>query len=137
MARPLNDTGERMREAANDVAEQTVPQLQPLLDYRLLNLSGATVTVGGVLTALVILLLGWLASSLVRTALRRYGERNPKTNPAVLYTLSRVAHYLVLLIAVLVALDVVGIPVSYKHLRAHETKANLLCRLLHEKKKPI
>lgn len=112
MARPLNDTGERMREAANDVAEQTVPQLQPLLDYRLLNLSGATVTVGGVLTALVILLLGWLASALVRTALRRYGERNPKTNPAVLYTLSRVAHYLVLLIAVLVALDVVGIPLG-------------------------
>lgn len=112
MATPLNDTGERMREAANDVAEQTVPQLQPLLDYRLLNLSGATVTVGGVLTALVILLLGWLASALVRTALRRYGERNPKTNPAVLYTLSRVAHYLVLLIAVLVALDVVGIPLG-------------------------
>lgn len=112
MARPLNHTGERMREAANDVAEQTVPQLQPLLDYKLLNLSGATVTVGGVLTALVILLLGWLASSLVRTALRRFGERNPKTNSAALYTLSRVAHYLVLLIAVMVALDVVGIPLG-------------------------
>src|SRR5660397_261252 len=25
--------------------------------------------------------------------------------------------------------------VSYTHLRAHETKANLVCRLLHEKKK--
>ncbi len=112
MARPLNDTGERMREAANDVAEQTVPQLQALLDYKLLNLSGATVTVGGVLTALVILLLGWLASSLLRTALRRFGERNPKSNSAALYTLSRVAHYLVLLIAAMVALDVVGIPLG-------------------------
>src|SRR5660398_177105 len=28
-----------------------------------------------------------------------------------------------------------GIPVSYTHLRAHETKANLVCRLLLEKKK--
>ena len=28
-------------------------------------------------------------------------------------------------------------PVSYKHLRAHATKANLVCRLLLEKKKPI
>lgn len=101
-----------MREAAYDVADQTVPQLQPLLDYKLLNLSGATVTVGGVLTALVILLLGWLASSLVRTALRRFGERNPKSNSAALYTLSRVAHYLVLLIAAMVALDVVGIPLG-------------------------
>ena len=27
------------------------------------------------------------------------------------------------------------IPVSYTHLRAHETKANLVCRLLLEKKK--
>ena len=26
--------------------------------------------------------------------------------------------------------------VSYTHLRAHETKANLVCRLLLEKKKP-
>ena len=26
-------------------------------------------------------------------------------------------------------------PVSYKHLRAHETKANIVCRLLLEKKK--
>ena len=30
---------------------------------------------------------------------------------------------------------VVSIPVSYTHLRAHETKANLVCRLLLEKKK--
>src|SRR5665809_159934 len=28
-----------------------------------------------------------------------------------------------------------GAPVSYTHLRAHETKANLVCRLLLEKKK--
>src|SRR5660397_265850 len=28
-----------------------------------------------------------------------------------------------------------GKPVSYTHLRAHETKANLVCRLLLEKKK--
>ena len=28
-----------------------------------------------------------------------------------------------------------GGPVSYTHLRAHETKANLVCRLLLEKKK--
>src|SRR5660397_274232 len=32
-------------------------------------------------------------------------------------------------------LDHAHIPVSYTHLRAHETKANLVCRLLLEKKK--
>ena len=29
----------------------------------------------------------------------------------------------------------ISVPVSYTHLRAHETKANLVCRLLLEKKK--
>src|SRR5660398_308484 len=29
----------------------------------------------------------------------------------------------------------IEVPVSYTHLRAHETKANLVCRLLLEKKK--
>src|SRR5660397_246331 len=33
----------------------------------------------------------------------------------------------------LVGLALVVVPVSYTHLRAHETKANLVCRLLLEK----
>ena len=38
--------------------------------------------------------------------------------------------------AVTVVIPLVAlIPVSYTHLRAHETKANLVCRLLLEKKK--
>ena len=32
-------------------------------------------------------------------------------------------------------IDILLIPVSYTHLRAHETKANLVCRLLLEKYK--
>ena len=32
-------------------------------------------------------------------------------------------------------LPVVSVPVSYTHLRAHETRSNLVCRLLLEKKK--
>src|SRR5660398_303717 len=35
------------------------------------------------------------------------------------------------------ALQISSGPVSYTHLRAHETKANLVCRLLLEKKKRI
>ena len=38
--------------------------------------------------------------------------------------------------AMVVALYIV-VPVSYTHLRAHETAANLVCRLLLEKKKHI
>ena len=34
-----------------------------------------------------------------------------------------------------IAREKADIPVSYTHLRAHETKANLVCRLLLEKKK--
>ena len=51
---------------------------------------------------------------------------------------------LLLILALLLAFDAINgdplsqqwaIPVSYTHLRAHETKANLVCRLLLEKKK--
>ena len=33
------------------------------------------------------------------------------------------------------SIEAISSPVSYTHLRAHETKANLVCRLLLEKKK--
>ena len=32
--------------------------------------------------------------------------------------------------------DIKGVSVSYTHLRAHETRGNLVCRLLLEKKNP-
>lgn len=108
----LGDAGDRVRDAASEGAQRGWDGLQPLLDFKLLTVSGATITVGGVLFAALALVAGWLLSGLFRRALRRYGERNPGVNTAALYTISRVVHYLVLLVAALLALELVGIPLN-------------------------
>ncbi|VXB21414.1 Mechanosensitive ion channel protein MscS [Luteimonas sp. 9C] len=83
-----------------------------LVQYPLFQVSGVTVTPAGVLSAVVALLLAWLASVLVRRVIRRYGDRHPNANQASLYTVSRLAHYTVLIVGVLLALDMTGIPVG-------------------------
>ncbi|MEO6104115.1 MAG: mechanosensitive ion channel domain-containing protein [Pseudoxanthomonas sp.] len=108
----LPEAGERTRAAAQRVAENGWQDLQPLLDYELIRLSGLTLTVGGLLAALLALLLTWLLSIFVRRALGRYGERHPNTNRASLYTVSRLVQYLLLGIGMLLALSLAGIPMG-------------------------
>ena len=116
---PGRDIGERLEQAGDrvgDVAAANAQRgwegLQPLLEFKLLTVSGVSVTLGGVLFALLTLVAGWALSTLLRRALRRYGERHGSVNAAALYTISRVVHYLVLVVAVLLALELVGIPLS-------------------------
>ena len=87
-------------------------ELQPLLDYRLVQAGGIDLTVGGLLAALLALFAAWLASRLLRRGLDRYGKRNASVNQAALYTVTRLAHYALLVVGVLVALELIGIPVG-------------------------
>jgi small-conductance mechanosensitive channel len=48
----------------------------------------------------------------VRRALRRFGTRHHNANQAALYTVSRLAHYVLLIVGVLLALDFAGIPLG-------------------------
>ena len=91
---------------------QARAELQPLLDYRLLQVGGIDLTIGGVVAALLALLVAWLASRLLRRGLARYGRRNATVNQAALYTVARLAHYALLVIGVLVALELIGIPLG-------------------------
>lgn len=70
-----------------------------------------SLTVGSVISGVVVLLLAVLASWAARYALRRYGNRYPANQPT-LYILARVVHYTVLAGGILVALQVAGIPFS-------------------------
>ncbi len=108
----LHAAGERVRDAAGDAAERGLSDLQPLLDFQLLHLAGVTVTAGGLVAAVVVFVLSWMASALLRRALTRYGDRNDHSNKAALYTLSRLAHYTLLAIGMLLALNLVGIPLG-------------------------
>ena len=110
--RSLEGAGDAMRDAADALTERSMPHLQPLLDFKLINVSGVTVTVGGLVAAVVVLLLVWFVSRLARRTLTRYGANHPKVNTASLYTLSRVVHYLLLAFGILLALDIAGIPIG-------------------------
>ncbi|HTL15308.1 MAG TPA: mechanosensitive ion channel domain-containing protein, partial [Thermomonas sp.] len=108
----LRQAGSRVREAAEHAADEGWTGVQPLLDFRLVHLPGLTVTVGGVVLAALVAVGTWLAIWLVRRALARYAARNQDVNQAALYTVSRVATYLLIVAGLLLAFEAVGIPIG-------------------------
>lgn len=108
----LQAAGERVRDAAGDVAVQGWSDMQPLLDFQLLHLAGISVTVGGLVAGVVAFVLAWAGSALLRRALKRYGDNNNGANQAAIYTLSRLIHYSLLAIGIFLALNLIGIPLG-------------------------
>lgn len=106
-ARGIDQAGERMRDAAEDGWQG----LQPLLDYELLRVAGLDLTVGELAAAVLLLVVAFVGSKLASRALCRFGERRG-ADAAVVYTMSRVLRYALLVIGVLLALEVAGIPIS-------------------------
>ena len=105
--------GEAVRDAAHDAAAAASWGLQELLDFQLLRISGLRVTAGDLVAALLVLLVALVLSFAVRRMLAHYGERNADTaNQAALYTVSRLVHYAALVLGVLLALNVAGIPLG-------------------------
>ncbi len=108
----LQAAGERVRDAANDTARAGWTGIQSLLEFKLLAVSGITVTVGGLLFAVLGALCVWVASRLVRRALMRYAQRNPDVNQAGLYTFARIVNYVLVVFGVIWGLDAIGIPLG-------------------------
>ncbi|MGQ4661053.1 mechanosensitive ion channel domain-containing protein [Lysobacter sp. F6437] len=108
----VEDAGLRVAESVDAATRQGWQGLQPLLEYRLLNFASFQLTVGGVVAAVLAVLIALLASMLLRRALVRYGKRRQNVNHAAIYAVSRVAHYLLLLIGVMVALRLAGVPIG-------------------------
>ncbi len=101
-----------MRDVANDSARAGWIGLQPLLEFKLLHVSGISVTVGGLLFAVLVAIGVWIASKLVRRALGRYAQRNPGANQAGLYTFARVVNYVLVVLGTMWGLDAIGIPLG-------------------------
>lgn len=99
------DAGERLRDAAG----RGWSDVGALLDVPLLRSSALDVTVGGLIAAMLAIGATWLVSALVRRALHRFGSRHQGVNQAALYAVSRVVHYILLLVGILLALDLAGI----------------------------
>jgi small-conductance mechanosensitive channel len=101
-----------MREAAGAAADRGLDSVAPLLDFQIVRFAGLNITVGGVLASLLVIAVAWFASRLLQRALARYGDSHPHVNRASLYLLSRMLHYIVIAVAIVLALDAVGVPIA-------------------------
>lgn len=103
---------ERARDAAGDAGDRALADLQPFLSIKLLQLGDYTLTVGGIVGAILAILGALFISKLIRSAISRYDRRNPRASHAALYTLSRIVHYVLLAIGVMLALNALGLSLS-------------------------
>jgi len=84
---------------------------------RVSELSGATlfsvketpVTLGDIFQGVIILIVGWLLSRGIRMAINRVGRKESVGTQASLYTLSRLTHYTIIIVAALIALTSIGL----------------------------
>ena len=75
----------------------------------LFSVGEAPVTAGDIVQALFILFVAWLLSRGIRYAIRRVGKKESLGTQASLYTISRLSHYTVIIVAVFVALTSIGL----------------------------
>ncbi|PZO10616.1 MAG: mechanosensitive ion channel protein MscS [Lysobacteraceae bacterium] len=82
-------------------------------EYELARLGEVSITAGGIVAAVLVFIVAWLASWLFRKALVRFVRREgAQDRNAIVYAVGRVAHYILLLVAMLVALELLGVPAS-------------------------
>jgi len=84
-----------------------------LADVTLFEVGEETPVTGrDIFRVIVILLVAYLLSRSIRYAIRRFSESDTRGNQATLYTLSRLTHYAIIIIAVFVALTSIGLDLS-------------------------
>ncbi|TAM98039.1 MAG: mechanosensitive ion channel, partial [Rhodanobacteraceae bacterium] len=87
-------------------------QVTNAMDFRLVHAGEIEITVGTLLAAMAVLVASWIVIRLVRQAFVRYGAHHGNGNQALVYTTSRVTQYALLIVGVLIALSVAGVPMS-------------------------
>ncbi|MBA2238831.1 MAG: mechanosensitive ion channel [Lysobacter sp.] len=108
----IKDAGDTVSDAAESVSRQGWQGLQPLLDFALIRTSGFSITVGGLIAAVLAILVALALSMLLRRALTRYADHQGKIDRAGVYTVSRLLHYVLLAIGVMFALEFAGLPIT-------------------------
>lgn len=83
------------------------------LDYPLFKIGGVPFTLLSILRIFVILFIAIVISRLVRSSLRRYGAKHDGSDlKATIYTLNKLIHYAIVILAIIVALASVGLNFS-------------------------
>ncbi|GAB3024398.1 mechanosensitive ion channel [Oleiagrimonas citrea] len=98
-------------DAPKKAVEHGVKQVGEWLNYGY-EIGGVKITVGSVLFAVLLLVLFMVASAVIKFLLRRYGNKHGQVNQSSIYTIERVVHYLLMVIGILVALNVAGVPMA-------------------------
>ncbi len=78
----------------------------------LFHVGDVPVTVGSILTMLLILVIGWGISWFIRHLVERLKSRRQFASSPAVYTLSRLLHYIIIFIAVLAAFGSIGLDFS-------------------------
>jgi small-conductance mechanosensitive channel len=91
---------------------QLLQGIHDIMDAQLFRLAGTEVTLGSILSALVVLAVGWALSLLVRRAVNRLVGGAGVHRRRGAQVSQRLVHYTIMLLASLLALDVLGVNVS-------------------------
>ncbi len=84
-------------------------RISELADTTLFTVGDAPVTAGDIVQALIIIAIGWALSRGIRLVIRRVGQKESVGRQAALYTISRLTHYTIILLALLIALTSIGL----------------------------
>ncbi|NQV87150.1 MAG: mechanosensitive ion channel, partial [Woeseiaceae bacterium] len=87
-------------------------QVLGLADVTLFSIGEAPVTGGGILRVLIILIVAFLLSRGIRTAIGRASRDGDAGTQASLYTVARLTHYAIVMIALIIALSSIGLDFS-------------------------
>jgi len=86
--------------------------IRDVMDKTLFRLAGTDVTLGSILSALLVLAAGWILSLLLRRAVQRLVGGPGAHRRRGAQVSQRLVHYTIMLLAALLALDVLGVNVS-------------------------
>ncbi len=83
-----------------------------LADVSLFSVGETPVTGNDIMRVLIILLVAWLLSRGARLAFRRMSQRESPSMQASMYTVGRLTHYAIIILAVFIALSSIGLDFS-------------------------
>jgi small-conductance mechanosensitive channel len=96
-------------QAAEDLAGSSWEQVMRWIQTSLFEIGGTPVTAIDIFRMLVILTIAWWVSKLVRRALQGIAAKRQSVNTGSIYTLSRILHYIILAVGIMIALSSIGI----------------------------
>jgi potassium efflux system protein len=99
-------------QSASRQVQGSYQRFKGLADVTLFSIGETPVTGSDIFRVLIILLFAFLLSRGIRYAIRRVSDKDATGNQATLYTLGRLTHYTIIIIAVFIALSSMGLDFS-------------------------